>query len=481
VLRGIGFISTLVLVRLLVPEDFGIVALAAAVQSTLETLTATGFGLALVRMIAPRPVHYDTVFTLSVARGALLSAGLVAFAGPQAALMGDARIADVMRLLAVTVFMQSFESVRLIDLQRELQFEVILRYTVVNKLLQFCITIPLALYLQNYWSLVAAACISRFVMVPYSYWLAPYRPRLSLGAWRELFDFSKWLLLGNVSSLLDSQLMNVVIGRMQGMAAVGLYQVGYQVAALPLSEIAAPLRAPAYAGFAKARTSIEAMRRQFLTSLELQWVVILPLSVGIAVTAPEVTVLFLGASWVELVPLMPIVALFALFDAIGVFTHNVFIVLNRQKLFVATAFAAVAVRLALVVLGASEAGLIGAAVAMLATAILSALVWLAMAGRLVRFTLAEIASRFWRATVAAGAMAGLVLLPAATVAPPGVGWAGLGALLLLKVAVGGIAYPAVLLMLWLAAGRPRHSAEAHILHAVRNMTTRLFRRLHTPR
>jgi PST family polysaccharide transporter len=72
VLRGLGLFSTLLLVRLLSPEDFGVAAVAGAMLTLLEMLTATSFGLALIRMPAPEPRHYDTAFTLTVLRGVLI-------------------------------------------------------------------------------------------------------------------------------------------------------------------------------------------------------------------------------------------------------------------------------------------------------------------------------------------------------------------------------------------------------------------------
>ena len=67
-MRGIGLISTVILVRLLSPQDFGIAALATTIYVILDTLTATGFNMALIRMSDPTRVHYDTAWTLGIIR-----------------------------------------------------------------------------------------------------------------------------------------------------------------------------------------------------------------------------------------------------------------------------------------------------------------------------------------------------------------------------------------------------------------------------
>lgn len=472
-LRGLGLASTLILVRLLAPEDFGIVALAATLHATLEQLSQAGVGMALIRMRDPARSHYDTAFTLNLIRGGLIAGGLLGLADWQAGFMGDARIADVMRVLSVAVMLQSLESIRMVDLQRNLQFDRLMRYYVLQKVVGIAIALPAAFMLRNYWALVVALPLNWLVMLPVSYRMAPHRPRLSLAHWREFFDFSKWLFIGNLFQIVENQMFNVIIGRLQGVAAVGLYQVAYQVAALPISEIAAPIRAPHYAGLAQVQNSLTELRRHVLTGLELQWVVILPLSVGIALTAPEITLLFLGERWLGLVELMALVALFAVFDAVAPLVFNLLVILGRQPLLLAVWSVLLALRVGLVLLGVRWGGLTGAGIGMLAGAVLSALAWLVVTGRLLRTPVAPLRA-LWRGSAAAAAMTAVLLAVPLDIAPLlGGGVPGLAAALLLKAGLGGLVYGAVLLGCWWLVGTPVESAEAHMLRLARPVLARL--------
>jgi lipopolysaccharide exporter len=91
-LRGIGLVSTVFLARLLRPEDFGLVALAMALVGTMETLGNFSFDLALIREGGATREHYDTVWTLTIIRGAAVAAGLAAPARPAASFFGDPRV-----------------------------------------------------------------------------------------------------------------------------------------------------------------------------------------------------------------------------------------------------------------------------------------------------------------------------------------------------------------------------------------------------
>ena len=474
-LRGIGLVSTLILVRLLSPADFGVVGLASAVYASLNMLTATGFNLAIIRMAAPQRVHYDTAWTLGVIRGVVIAAGLILTAGWQAALMHDARIAPLMWLLAGTALVQSLESGRLIDCQRELRFDLLMRYAVAGKVAGFCIVVPLAFILRNYWPLLLSGLFSRLlVIIPYSYRLAPYRPRPSLGAWREMFGFSKWLALGNAGAILDMQLMNFVVGRYVGLAAVGFYQVVNQIAALPISEIAAPIRQPVYAGFAKIYHDVTELRRHFLTGLAMQCVVILPLTAGIAVTAPDIVALFLGAKWAAAAALLPAIAVYALFDALGHYIQNVFIVLNRQRGSTLTFYGTLAVRLPLTIWAAIQYGVQGAVLAMLASAAVNMVVWSILVRPLLHVAWPSVLAAVWRSFAAVLPLCGAAKLAGHLLGPPLPGTGPAALRFAAEVGAGAAGYGTALLLLWLASGAPEQASEAQLLRAVPGIAMRLL-------
>ena len=190
-MRLIGVVSTLVLVRILSPADFGIVALAQAFYPVLDLLTATGFNQAIIRMRAALAVHYDTAWTLGLFRGAFIAVGLVATSGWQARFMHEPRIQPLMWVLAGTAFLASLQNVRLVDYNRDLRFEWITVFMLWGKVQSFIIVMLLAIFMHNYWILILANLFSKMISVPASYVVARHRPRFSLAGWRELFQFSK--------------------------------------------------------------------------------------------------------------------------------------------------------------------------------------------------------------------------------------------------------------------------------------------------
>ncbi len=469
--RMIGLVSTFILVRILTPDDFGIVGLVTVAYSVLELLSELSFQLALIRMAAPERYHYDTTWTMGVLRGLVMAVFLVA-AGPLLGdFIGDARVPVLSVALGGIALLAGLENVGVVDFQRKLQFEQVFRYQLAGKLGGFIVAIPAALLLRNYWALIAGIAAARAAQVAMSYVVHPFRPRFCLTGWRQLFNFSKWLMVANLQWVLDSYIMTFVVGRVAGPPAVGLYQVAYQIAALPASEIAAPIRPPMYAGFARVADDTAALRAQILDGLGLMVTVIAPMSVGISLLASPITNLFLGDQWLAAIPVVRLCAFYALFDALGHFSHNVYTVLNRQRRFVGLFTIALAVRIPAIIFGAAINGVVGAVVAITVTAAFNMVLWTTGLAPLVGIRAGDLWKGSWRCILAVCVMAAAVLMLAGAWPEPTGSAAGFVRFTALS-GVGAVVHIVTQIVAWRIAGAPR-GAERQVLAAVRRAVDRL--------
>lgn len=408
-LRALSVVSQLVLVRLLTPADFGLVAISGAALSVLENLTETSLAYALIRMTAPARHHYDTCWTLMVSRGLVIGCALWTVAPIIAAYMRDDRIAGIIHVLAIVPVLQGFESMGMIQLQRELSFGRIVAYQFMNKAVGFIVALPFVFIYRNYWALVLGGVAAKLIAVPLSYMLAPHRPAVSMRGFGELFHFSKWLLLTNALTMVDSFLMPLTLGRVVTMREVGLYQVANDFASLPASEIAAPVRRPIYAGYAQVAHDPVALRQQVLAGLGLLVMIIVPMSVGIAVTSPYVVNVVLGAQWADASSVLALAAVCALFDAIGHFSGNVYLVQNAQRPYVLIMAFCVLLRVCLVIPAAVFGGLTAAVAMMAFTAFVNAWFWFSRMRPLLALSWRDLVRPTGRSFVAAAAMAVIVI------------------------------------------------------------------------
>jgi O-antigen/teichoic acid export membrane protein len=474
--RMLGLISTLVLARLLVPADFGLVALAYACSATLEACTYAGVEQQIIRSAAPSRALYDTAFTLNLIRALAIAVMLALGAGPLATFFGDPRLEPVLLTLTLLPLVNGFSNIGTVDFQRNLAFHREFQMMILPRLITFCVSLGVALVFRTYWALVLSMVAGRLSYLVMSYLMHPYRPRLSLAAWRELAGFSFWVWALAVVSVVRDRADSFIVGRQLGPGSLGVYSLGAEVATLPASEVVGPICRASLPGLAASQREggDSATRDAFFRIIALTALLMLPAGVGMAMMAAPLVFLTVGPNWLEAVPLVAVLGFAGVVLPFGNISQVLLTSLGRMRLLFGIYLVAAVARLALMSVFIPWLGLIGAACALGIGFLLDAVMLTHFATRLLRVSPVAVLGRCWRPAVASAVMA-LVLWST------GLGWVPvppdvITAILALAAGVsGGVAtYAAAATVLWLACGRPK-GAEADMLRLLGQMTHRLRR------
>jgi lipopolysaccharide exporter len=449
-IRSIGLVSMIILARLLVPADFGLVAIATALAGALAAMSEFGFQVALIQNQAAARPHYDTAWTLGIIRGLVVAGALAASAGPLAAEFSDQRLEPILFLLAVGVLLTSLENIAVVDFRRDLQFHREFVFRTLPKIASFVTAIPLAINLRNYWSLVIGILLGQLVSVLLSYTMCAYRPRLCLSVWRELIHFSKWLLLNNVLHFAYHRVDTFVIGRLVGAQSLGLFRMAYEISSLPTTEMVAPIRAAILPGYAKLASDRERLRTSFATTFGTIVMVAVPVAVGIGLTADSLVRLVLGEKWLEAIPLLEILCIAGVVNVCTANTWPVFIALGRPWINTALTALGIVVLIPLLLWSVPQAGTVGAAWSLVAAAAMVLFANLIATLRLLSVPGGDLVAQTWRALAGVLAMA-CVMLGVGAVLPHGEGLLATAASLACTVVAGAAAY---LMSLWLLCRLP---------------------------
>jgi O-antigen/teichoic acid export membrane protein len=467
--RLVGVASILILARVLQPDDFGLVTLAFVSVSILENLSEPLLQPFLVRAKQVDDELYNTAWTLGLLRAIAIGA-LIALSAPfVAALMNEPRLVPLMSAFAFAAVLQGLENVGMTSHVRALNYDAIVKWRFTSKLTATLTTIPLAVLTHSYWALVAGIIAGRIASVISSYWLSRYRPHLRLSGAGKMMHFAKWMFGYGLLDTIESYLMTVMLGRMSGPSAVGTFNIAYTLAAMPCSEIGAPVREPLYVGLAAAKDQAYGLTHKYLSGLALLTMVLLPMSVGIALTAHLIVPLALGPSWSSATTLVRICALYAFLDALTSYTINLFIVLDRLRTLVLTFALLLALRVPAAIVGFVLDGVDGAALGLLVAAFFGALVWHALAARLIAVRALTMAASVWRSAAAALAMSLvlLALMPQWTLDKP------IPAMLAAAI-LGALTHIGTQSALWCITGRS-DGAEQYCLTYIRGLWDRLTR------
>jgi O-antigen/teichoic acid export membrane protein len=459
--RLLGLVSTLVLVRLIRPADFGIIALATSFMQTIDDMLALGTDEAVIREATPNRDFYDTAFTLNLLRGVSVAVLVGALAYPAAGFFGDPRLAQVLLFVACLPILDSCLNIGAVNFRRDMLFHKEFAIMVLPKLCGIVAAMAAAALFHSYVALLFGMGANRIMRVVMSYVMHPYRPRFSLTSWRGLAGYSLWSWLLSIVVMLRDRADSLMLGRLTNLASVGVFAVGAEIAALPTTELIEPLGRAAFAGFAAGRQQAADMGETYLRLIGAAALLTLPAGVGLSMVAAPLVALAFGPGWEAAVPVLRILSLSA---TIMVFGHLSLHLLSAHALLgrlVGITLTGAAVRIGLLAVLIPPFGLTGAASAAAAGIILEQ--GLTVATALNRFHVHpnRLIAHIWRPAAACGAMA-------LALASTGLGWSDATSPLVLAeaTAAGAAVYGFVLAGAWLLAGRPA-GAEADVIGMLR--------------
>lgn len=458
--RSVGLVSTIILARLLVPGDFGLIAMATAIGGLLDLLGAFSFDVALIHKHKPERKHYDTAWTFTVLFGVLCAAGMVALAQPAAAFYNEPRLAAVMVVLSFSILVASCNNIGVVDFRKELNFRQEFIFIFVRRIVTFVITIAAALAFRSYWALLIGITVGRLVNCAMSYTMNSYRPRFTFEAAGELFNFSKWLFINNLLNFLRHDGCTFVIGRMFGATGLGIYSVSYELSNLPTTELVAPINRVAFPGYAKMQAA-EAIRTSYLTLLGLICLVIVPIGVGIAAVAEPMVLTLLGPKWIEGAHLIAVLALSGALMATQTNNTSVYLAMGTPQKITIAQLCYLLLLFPALYLCLKRYGIAGAGYAYLAAQLVDTAVQTTMSRKQLGFRWHDVGRVVWRPLVACVAMYFTV-----TAVDRHVAHLAPLARLAIDIPAGVLAYASIILLLWLASARPQ-GAETIVLARAR--------------
>lgn len=450
--RVLGLLSTLVLVRLLLPSDFGLVSMATSLIALIGLLSAFSFDVALIQNQRAERRHYDTAWTLNVLFGFATAIVLALLAGTAARFYAEPRLEAVLYSLAVGSALAGLSNIGTVAFRKDIELGKEFAFQMAKRIVMVVVTITLALTLRSYWALVIANILANGLGVLISFGMHPYRPRFSLAAGSELLHFSKWLLINNSLNFLQNGSPNFILGKIVGTQGLGIYNVAYEIANLPTSDLVAPITRATYPGYAKMAGDLPQLRSMYLRVTALIAFITIPIGVAIVALSELVVALLLGPNWSAAAPLMSCLAIYGVTQCLQANGGAVMVALGRLKAISVILAIHCAALVPALIYGAYQGGALGGAIATLAVGVILTPVNLAQVFARIELGFGTFMVTVWRPLAAAAVL--FVLLRWLVSALPAT---DLGSRLTLAAASAGAGtavYLGAVWLLWMASGRP---------------------------
>src|SRR4051812_9137595 len=439
--RVLVLVSTAILARLLVPEDFGLVALALTFTVFLDTVGDLGVSQALV-IVDEEEVERraNTAFRFTVGIGAGLTLLTAAISPLVAAFFHRDELLAIMPVLGLNFLIRSLGTTHYALAQKRIDFRVRTAAELADVVVRGGVGIALALAGAGAWALVIGYVVGSLTTTIVLWVLSPWRPHLrakreSLG---KLLRFGGTLTAVDVLSGVIGNVDYLFVGRVLGTSALGLYTLGFRLPELivfNLSVVAAQVLFPAFAAVAR-----DALKDAYIKALRFVLMIGLPPPAVLLILAEPVILVAFGDQWRGSVEPMQILTVFAFLVTVGIPAGTAYKAVGRADVILKIAIPRV-IALVVLLLLFTDRGIAAAAACQAAVAGVAAIIEIGLASRLLGVRVTKIAATAWPPLAATAVLAGVLLATNALID-------GALATLLVGCALGGCAYIA---MLWLVA------------------------------
>lgn len=446
-------IGTLVLARLLLPSDFGLVALGTTTLSILTSMTNISLAEALVQHRDPSHHHFHTAWTLNLLRGVLIGSIFALIAVPVARFYGDYRLENIMFALSGSAALNGLENPRAIMLTKQLIFWQQFMLQVSQKLVALIASVAIALIYHSYWALIGGILLGQFAGVLVSYTVLPFRPTFSIAHARELFSFSIWLTLCEAINAINWNFDQLLVGKFIGKTALGYYSVGNNLAVVPSREAMTPLTGTMFPAFSNLAHDPVRLAAAYGRAQAMVTAVALPAGVGMALIADPLVRLTMGETWLPAVFVIRILAVVFAFQSLGSLAQPLAMAAGRTKLLFQRDVQGFLLRVPLVIAGLYFGGLAGVLYARVVTGTTGVLFNTSVVTRVTRLSLWQQIRPNMRAIVSVSLMAA-VLAPLNAFSEKASGYRAIALNLGVLIAAGIAVYGAATFILWRMMGRP---------------------------
>lgn len=334
-LQAVKFAIGIVLARLLLPEQFGLIGMLMIFTAVAQSFLDSGFGSALVQKREVVLTDTCSIFFFNILMGLLVTGALYMAAPWIAAFYGQPILIHLTRALSLTIIIDAFGLIQSALLRKHMDFRTQTKVTLIAVLLSGFIGISMAVADFGVWSLVVQLVSNSLFRATLLWILNPWRPRLifSITALKEMFGFGSRMLASSLLNQIFENIYSLVIGKLFSPAQLGFFTRAVSLQGIPsqsLSEMVGRVTFPVFSIIQNDRVRLKKGVKKALTLLVFAE---FPLMIGLAVIARPLVLLLLTEKWFESVVYLQPLCMLGLLYPLHMINLNALQALGRSDLF----------------------------------------------------------------------------------------------------------------------------------------------------
>ena len=318
-------VVSIVVARMLVPEDFGVMAILTFFTAVALVVVDSGFSQTLLRKESPSNDDYKSVFLFNLGVSALLYLLFVLLSPLLAQYYDLAVIVKIAPVLFLLLPLNALGIIQNTKLSREFRFGLLSRINFVASLVAGAVAIAVAVCGGGVWALVAQRVSVVAVKSSLLWWRGDWRGegKFSGSAWRAMAPFSLRLMSTDIVSAIYNNIAQLFIGKVYSPNTLGYFNQAQKIKDLPVQSAVLSVQTVTYPAMAKIKDDAEKCAESFRKVLMINIFVMAPLVVGMSLVAEPLFLLLLGERWLPTVPYFEVIALAGLFYPLAMVAYNV--------------------------------------------------------------------------------------------------------------------------------------------------------------
>lgn len=333
--QGINFIIQLVLARLLLPKDFGTVALLGVVVSISNTLINNGLGTAIIQKKDPDETDYCSVFYLQLGLSVIFYT-MVFFAAPTiASFYEDVQFIPLLRAISLVIILDPVSSMQNNIIMRRMAFKKSFFSNLVGLIVQGCVGILMAYQGYGVWSLVISQLSYKVIVTLVLWFTVNWRPKIlfSFSHLKSLFDYGWKIAVGWIIGTLYQNSYILIIGNQFSDVVLGYYNRGNSVPHMintNVNQVISSVMLPTVASVQNDGIVIKSITRRMI---RLSAFLVFPTMAGLAAVAKSFVLIALTDKWISSVPMMQICCISNAISTISMSSIQSFNAIGRSDVF----------------------------------------------------------------------------------------------------------------------------------------------------
>lgn len=315
----IGFVVSIILARLLDPDEFGVVAMTSIFMTVAAVVAESGLGTSLVQKKEIDDLDKDTVFHFGFLISLILYLILFFSAPLIARLYETVELVPIIRVLAISLLFSSFTSVQSALVLREMDFRKYFYANLAASILSAIVGISMAYNGYGVWALVAQTLVRSFTIVLVIFLFVRWLPRFrfSWGRLKQLYSFGLNLMAANLIGTIFNELRGFLIGVRFKASDLAFFNRGNSLPGLIYENVNGTISSVLFPAMTKVQDDKScvknSMRRAMMTSV----FILAPILVLLAATSYQVILILFTDKWAPAIPYMQVVVFYHLFSIVG--------------------------------------------------------------------------------------------------------------------------------------------------------------------